>query len=1159
MYPFRYILLFFLLLPFILHAQDEPTYNMSNLVVDDCAGVLLDSDNGDIGGTYDHNEDLTFSICVDGATEIILSFSAFCTEEEFDYMLFFDGPDTLSTQIGGVYTGEIDPPDIVATSGCLTVYFHSDANVTCTGWVAEWEVDVDVPEAPAILPISNVACESSSVIVEFDEPIACEDFTIDAFTLTGPLLPTITNVTPLNCTNGTATIVQLDLDPFLDVSGTYDIQFINTIEICGVTYYLESTGSFAVTDCPLFLDLTIEDDPICAGACTNLVAEVSGGDASSYSYNWFPTAPNQDSILVCIADTTTYSVTVTDGAGSTITGAILIEPAPIPSILNGDLTICKSIDTLEFNATPIGGTWSGLGILDENAGTYSSEELEVNRDTVIYTTGAGCLDSIFVTILPLDEGTDDASCPNASPFLVSGGLPVGGSWSGPFITPDGLFTPDSVGSFEVTYTHPNGCSDSKLVNVDSIQLPQIDSICQSEPAFEIGITPFGGIYTGVGIIDENTGEFDPAEANQGDNWVYYAIHGCTDSINIHIKEINATGDLSACPDETPFILPGSWGPIGGSWSGIGITDSLTGMYDPSILGAGNDTLTYTFQGCTDQRIVYIRYTNIPIEDTLQFCLEDDWFALNRDNTGQIPNNGAWSGNGVVNPQDNDYFFVPVQAGVGIHTLIYTRNDCIDSLKIEVLPIPMLEIEDICIRTAPIALEASLGGGDWSGNGIINSELGIFSPEDAGVGTHKLEYIAGNGCSAIGTIEVIEFNEAIITGIEDDYCFKDTLINIEIMPLGGTLTINGQAATTFNPAEYGTGPHLIKYTVGEDECQDTEKITVDVGYPIQVILPYNSDTLCAEQSFTIEADAEGGTGNFDYTWDGVGTGSQQYLSPSTTTTYEVMVEDGCSDPAIAEFTAFVNPPILMTYETGDAVCYEDTTFATINMLTEGDYSVAWNSTPIQYGFTLFSHPRSYTVTITDALTGCSIEEDVVLPGANLLNAKFDVTPKEGCIDLIDPTIQLIDYSVNGSTGYWDFGDGSIVQIYEFGQTINYTYADTGNYVVTLHLEQDGCIDEHQLNVCVQPAERLYAPNAFTPNYDGQNDEFLFKGFGIEQIEWHIFDRWGKSIFQASDMNTTWDGTYRGQRVDPGVYVFVATYFSPVERREKVMKGMVSVIY
>ncbi len=36
---------------------------------------------------------------------------------------------------------------------------------------------------------------------------------------------------------------------------------------------------------------------------------------------------------------------------------------------------------------------------------------------------------------------------------------------------------------------------------------------------------------------------------------------------------------------------------------------------------------------------------------------------------------------------------------------------------------------------------------------------------------------------------------------------------------------------------------------------------------------------------------------------------------------------------------------------------------------------------------------------------------------------------------------------------------------------------------------------------------------------------------------IFDRYGNEIYYFTDPNSGWDGTYRGKKVDPGVYYYV----------------------
>ena len=1144
--------------------QAQPTYNMSNLTVDDCEGILLDSELGDLPGTYDHNEDYTFTIAVPDADQIILSFATFCTEEGFDFMRFFDGPDTLSMQIGDAYSGEVDPPNITATSGYLTIHFMSDPNVVCTGWFANWTTEVLLPEPPDILAIQPLDCESDAVTFTFAEPVACDDLTIDAFNITGPILPTITSVTPNNCVNGTATSVTINFTPDLDRSGTYELTFISNKSICANDYVLQSIENFDVTGCPLFLEIDIAADTLCQELCTWLIADVSGGDASSYDFQWSPPAANQDSIWICLTDTITYSVTVTDGAGATITDDFLIEPLPLPEILNGDLTICQSVDTLFLMAMPEDGIWSASGIDEDNeeTGYYLPELLEANRDTVTYTSDVGCSSQIFIDIIPLDEGTDDASCPGADTFFVSGGLPIGGEWSGDFITIDGIFSPDSIGSFEVTYTHPNGCSGTKTVNVDSLDIMPIDSICQSVEPFEIEVIPFGGIWTGEGIVNEDTGLFDPSEVGNEGVLLHYEINGCRDSVQVPIKEINARGNFTTCPDQDEFILPGNWGPAGGYWTGIGITDSLSGMYDPSIIEEGeNDTLTYFFEGCEADRVAFVRYTTIEI-DTLMFCANDESLELNRDNTGRGPNRGVWTGPGVVHVEDFDYYFNPELAGAGAHILRYENNTCSDSMTVIVLPIPQIQSQAICEETPPVQLDASIDNGEWSGDGIINPDLGIFDASEVGGGLHEVFLTSEDGCIGSQNINVIPFRDAELTGVEDDYCYKDTIVQVQTSPNGGDLFLNNNPANYFNPLEAGTGTHILQYHIGEGDCADSTKFFVTVGAPLELTLPVEEDTICYGYSLTLNSSGGGGIGsNYSYTWNGgLGTGNTQYASPSNTTEYMVTLEDGCTEAVTKSLNVFVHPQINTQVEAGAPVCYEDSTFAMVDVYPESDYTIAWSTSPITYGNTIVSHPRSYVVTITDENNGCFLEDEVTVPGYPLITANFDIFPANDCVNMIEPMVEVIDYSVNGVNGYWDFGDSEQRELYQFGQNISHVYQDTGVYTITLHLENgEDCFSEHQMEVCVEPAVRLFAPNAFTPNYDGKNDFFAFKGFGIENIEWQVLNRWGEILYVGNGMDDSWDGSHKGKMVPPGVYTFIAKYKGENVAEEEVMKGVISILY
>jgi gliding motility-associated-like protein len=73
----------------------------------------------------------------------------------------------------------------------------------------------------------------------------------------------------------------------------------------------------------------------------------------------------------------------------------------------------------------------------------------------------------------------------------------------------------------------------------------------------------------------------------------------------------------------------------------------------------------------------------------------------------------------------------------------------------------------------------------------------------------------------------------------------------------------------------------------------------------------------------------------------------------------------------------------------------------------------------------------------------------------------------------------------------------------------------------------------------PAQLLYIPNTFTPNDDGVNDIFKIRSFVIDELHYfRIYNRWGELMFETKDVNQGWDGTFRGQKLNSGVYVYTA---------------------
>lgn len=1156
----------------------QSSYEMSNASTNECEGILTDSNNGMVDDTYDTNENYTFKICIPGAEKIVFTFATFCTEEEFDYIRFYDGPDTLSPLIGGPYSGINLPPQITATSGCMTINFISDANLQCIGWIGSWKVEIDEPKPPVMTVIGTVPCESSTISLTLDQKVSCDSIFPAAFLIYGPQSPNITSATPINCVNGMTDQILLTIDPVIKINGNYTVNYTTTfLDVCNKPHKLTAFTSFNVTGCPLFVDLVPENNKstVCPGECLKLYANITGGDPGSYKIKWSdPSLPANATVVDVCVPGLSYTVTVTDGAGSipaiqTFTFQLYALPQiqwPVSNV------ICQSDPAFVLPVIPGGGTWEALGINEKwkTPAYYEPGRVWQGADHIVYTDPNGCKDTVDITVKGIWISNDDASCPGAAPFQVSGWAPWGGKWSGPNIDSNGIFNPVSTGNYLITYDAPNGCSLSKYVYVYDLVMPSDITICSSHDAFSIQVVPFGGDWDPSPGLYTEWGWFEPWNGKAGLNKLYYNINGCRDSMNIYIVPVDAKWDFNTCTNESPFILGGNWGPAGGVWSGPGIVDTVTGLFNPGLLSDGqNAYLTYTVNGCSDTRAAYVRDTRIKKKTTLDFCPYDDVIKIENQDYQPEPCCGSWSGPGVYyiwikdNDPMNGHYFDPKIAGSGMHPIVYNVNGCSDTVFIRVFDLPVFDSITVCSEENPIKLTASLPISVWYGPGIINGFGGIFDPKVAGAGVHDISFVSEEGCAGVGKISVYNFQKVSIGGLASQYCFKDTTINIAYAPIGGSLLVDGVPQTSFNPTIAGPGIHQISYSYGVGKCADDKTIYVNVGLPITVDLPVVKDSICLGENAKIAAFGNGGSsfGNYNYIWDqGVGFGQTQFVFPTVTTTYTVSVTDGCSETGKGSVEIYVHPEFTATTTEGPNVCFGDTTFTTITAVPAGNYTYKWLTNPVFVGPTYTGSPSNYTVQILNNQTGCQIEKDVVLQGYNLIKANFNVTPNEKCISTLDPEIHIIDFSVGALKGTWDFGDSTTPVAYVQGAQTSHMYPDTGSYTIKLYIENEGgCSSEYQVTICVESEQRLFAPNAFTPDDDGLNDKFKFVGLGIRELNWKVFDRWGQQVFVGNSMDDGWDGRFQSKRVPPGIFTYVAVYKVDNSDEEKVLKGIIAVVY
>ena len=157
--------------------------------------------------------------------------------------------------------------------------------------------------------------------------------------------------------------------------------------------------------------------------------------------------------------------------------------------------------------------------------------------------------------------------------------------------------------------------------------------------------------------------------------------------------------------------------------------------------------------------------------------------------------------------------------------------------------------------------------------------------------------------------------------------------------------------------------------------------------------------------------------------------------------------------------------------------------------------------------------------------------VIIDG--LPNAFFDDDPY---YIIANTLVTFTNLSTNAVTYEWTFGDGGT----STDKNAQHVFTELGTYNVCLTAtNSNGCSDVYCRTVESEADGVVDIPTAFTPNGDGINDVLYVKGFGIQNMQLLIFNRWGELVFQTQDYKIGWDGTYHGKLQEMEVYVYSLT--------------------
>lgn len=357
---------------------------------------------------------------------------------------------------------------------------------------------------------------------------------------------------------------------------------------------------------------------------------------------------------------------------------------------------------------------------------------------------------------------------------------------------------------------------------------------------------------------------------------------------------------------------------------------------------------------------------------------------------------------------------------------------------------------------------------------------------------------------------------------------------------------------------------------QHSCKDT------VTYPVTVyampIAEFDFTTVCFETptQFTNQTQLNGSIASIDWDFgDGnVGSGTNPSYMYGDYGVYQVILtvesSDGCIDQVEHDVPVHALPDVDFTSDVTEGCQPLDVQFIDMSSIG-GGYVIASRVWDIGVGDPINStspthtyiQQGTYDVTLTvTSLEGC--ESTVMVADAITVypkpKAAFTFGPQP--TTLFDPVIEFTDNS-NGATQWnWDFGDGGVSLL----QDPKHEYLDSGTYVVDLiAINEFDCSDTISDIVVVDPVITLFIPEAFTPNSDGINDEFLAKGTGITKFKMSIFNRWGQQVFTTWDMSKGWNGTLNndGLEMKQDIYTY-RIFLEDLSGVEKAYKGIVTLM-
>ncbi len=1047
--------------------------------------------------------------------------SNFIDPEELQYNWIFDYPN------GNLTSNEIEPSVSYPSSGVYTVALGvSDGMCTDTTFL---EVAVATEDDPALdFSLTAINCNPSTIISlaaisSIDNELEEEDYvwTIVA----NGVESTLTGQQP-----------EFDIGPDQDVTITLALDGptgcvsvrektieVTTVQIPIVGFSLESFNCNSTTGITLQSDIisptAIDDD--------NIVWTITANGTSTTV-----TGPNPN--VDIINDQTisvTLQVTTPDGCIDTMTQdfEITTEPDPMISFEHG-ATNCNNSTILSLsgfatsisqNIDPSSFEWLVTTTSGQQLRANGSlVNLDIESDQIVsvqlqVTSLEGCTTTITESI----QVTSSAFNPTFSDAIV-----CPGEAAVIFVNPDPTLTVDispqpsdlvvdSNGNFIVnnnqvsqTYSITVSSADCQrtgtvTVTVDSNPtFPAIDDIIQCGDA-TVGLNPNGPVNFVYDWTGPNGVTFDNAASNP------LVSLGTSGTFEVVIR----TSEMSNC--------------------------------------TGFDTVTVNK--------VELPTIELLPEASLIYC-ENDTITVSANSVGQL----TWiDDNGNIISTNTELTLSGLQESELITIESVTPEGCMSSAELELqfIAAPRFEFDPSAERST--CLDESISISIDSNEDIIwRNESGdiIFSGTTLEIPNldqdTTLIVTATNdlGCTYTDAITLTTFDLPVLApeGSQDmNICIDTELtVNYDSDDMVQILDKDGNVLSDSNGLDLDGLDETTCYTIivtTENGCTLTDSLTITVFDELGFSINDDESNIIYCQGFNPVLNTSSNV-PADVEWfvDGVLVGNGLSLTDFFPTgDFDLVAvatdEFGCTDSD----TISVTESIAEGEITGPSqLCLGETVTLTYNPNIQTEFDIRWTPEEGDLTGTSISVTPDVTTEYQVVYTndnGCIDETSfTVLVGGFPEEVFITAEPQEVCLSL---TTELSVNARPNDEVLWspaDLLDDATSESPIATPTENTTF----NVLLTDEL---GCTTSTAIDITVvQPTcdERdVFIPNTFTPNGDNLNDIFRAESTFLQSMELVVYNRWGEEVFNSTDLNVGWDGTFQGSELAPDVYGY---YFNGI---------------